>query len=267
MRRVSRPALSYTPFQYRDQGVDPYFDAVVLLLNGDSLFDQSRYRHRPRGGTALSISTSQQEYGAGCIKVSNVGSPLYFDPSPLWDLDSPDGGGNWTIEARVQQLSYTTQVGIVMASQGIIDSSSMRGWTFGLDNVGAPSTASRTPVWCGVPEAGFTFPNVRMLEAYDTLSDPPTGWHEICVQKAGTSNSCLWVDGAVVSFGNPAGGGTVINNNTSYGGHPLSIGASIVDYLSARGDYLIQRLRITRGVGRYTIGSSYTVPTGPLPIR
>lgn len=252
-----------------DSGSDPHFANVLLLLNGESLIDLSSY-NRPltRSGAGVSIDAEHAAAGFGaCISFDGTAF-LQAPASPDWDLDGTGGSTDWTIELTVAWSALVAETALLSASAAISGAASDRGWICLHGSAGASGvTSTRSLDWIGVTSNGFTYPNVRQLLAGNALPTEPAGFYDLCWAKKGTGAGGFWLNGTALAVSNPAGGGTSLNNNTSYASVPLRMGVARDNASSPRGQFRVQRARVTRGVARYTPGTNYSVPAGPFPTR
>lgn len=253
----------------RQEGAaDPYFGSVLLLLNGESLLDLSSY-NRPltRSGSGVSIDTEHAAAGFGGCIAFDGSAYLEAPASSHWDIDGT-GGTDWTIELTVAWTALVAETALLSASASVASTATDRGWVCLHGSNGSSSvTATRTLDWIGLTTSGYTFPNVRRLMAGNALPAEPAGYYDLCWVKKGSGAGGFWLDGTALAVSNTAGGGTSLNNNTSYAGVPLRIGVARENHATPRGQFRLQRARVTRGVARYTPGTNYTVPAGAFPAR
>ena len=221
---------------------DPYFNNVVLLLhftgaNGSSTFvDSSKYARTQSSSGGNQLTTTDFVYpDASGIDIATL--PIKFSASS--DFSFP-AGTDFTIELRVK----TTQPVVAASIVGRQSGASNNRWFLGItDQLAPPYRYS----W--------------YYSGSEILTDPTPGgvsfgsWEAIAICRIGTTTR-LFRNGNLVA--------TLLNDINDYTDtNELGIFAQPDASVPMNAGTLIDELRITKGVGRYT--ANYSLPVNPFP--
>lgn len=213
------------------QNPDPYWSNVTLLAHGNTNGADSSNKNNTLTATATNatIDTSVYKFGGGSFKnTGNTGSaPAYY-----WYNTSPAansfnfGTGAFTIEF------FTIVTSAPRASDGGIVCSTDR-----TSNIG---------IWIGVRGVQFGNGNSATTLFYDTAGWASTltngSWHYVVVQRDGSGNWRVYLDGSLFA----SGSGATDNINTNQ----ILVGLSYTNGEYAMNGY-VDELRVTYGVARY----------------
>ncbi|MBB5351339.1 hypothetical protein HNR46_001575 [Haloferula luteola] len=242
---------------------DPYFANVTLLLGFDSPGGSAVVNSAPTGGSwtwtgsAISISGADAIVGSGALLFGssggngNTGSEtVVLGTASACGCDF--GTGDFTIElyAKIGNTASNTYAITIFGSFN--------------GNQSSP-TAGEFNIQVAAYSAGSGLPAVVSFFARDTGSKiiSSTGvtvgtgdFVHIAVCRAGDTIR-MFVDGVFVK--SDTGWGAI---NVGYGSSPVRLGGE-----DNNNDFIgvIDELRVTKGVARYTTDDSFTPPSAPYP--
>ncbi|BCG94363.1 LamG domain-containing protein [Mesorhizobium sp. 131-2-1] len=233
-------------------GSDPYFANVVLLLgfegtNGaTSTTDESPSAHSPitfGGNAQIDTSTAAVTSSTSCLVLDTSGDYVSIPDSIDWKLASSNSD-QYTIEF------WFNPHGNVGGGSWLFGHGDFGDWGWDIDHTqssGATSALSFNYSSNGSSRTTHDFLNLTI--SLDT-------WHFVAISKNSSGKIRAWLDGTLLGSYTPAD--SSINNSTK----ALEIGRFIgVTNANSR----LDEIRITKGVCRYDVDTSITVPTAAFP--
>jgi hypothetical protein len=230
------------PFIYGGGGgaTDPNFSSVVLLchFNG-TITTTTTLDSSPVGRTVTiatgTINTSVSKFGAGSYQPETNGSATCAD-SDDWNF----GSGQFTVEAWIRTTSTINSERAVAAQW--FPGGSNASWVLRFNSSGNLQFSYSTD--------GFNSTSVTGTTSLSTNT-----WYHVAIDRDGSNNIRLYLDGIVVG-GPTAAAATFFNSNRvlRLGNHGSS-GATWIGQLDD--------MRITKGVARY--GGAFTPPAAAFP--
>ncbi|HEX7687334.1 MAG TPA: LamG-like jellyroll fold domain-containing protein [Burkholderiaceae bacterium] len=205
--------------------VDPYFSAVGLLMNGDTLTDAAGHTVLTYAGTGSGtplVNTTDPDFPHGAIDVSPDRGYLGIT---AFGTELDFGAGDFTIEldykARAKSSAYPTML-----------TTYLDGSTYGANIVDHHDLSPGNLAIAGGPE----FPIFPFATSIGTL-------YRMCLQRAG-GTLMLFVNGAMVASRADSHHWTVQG--------AVDIGNDTANSGQCAFDGLIGRIRITKGIARHS---------------
>lgn len=222
-------------------GADPYFANVSLLLhmdgsnNGTTFTDSSSIGHTVTRVNTVT-STTQSKFG---------GSSAYFDGNSYLSLASHSsldlGTADFTIEFWAYCSEQPNTYPTYLASQG--------GWNFGAYGIRFDNGNNKRFGW-------FKNPSDPVFSSDNTFST--NQWrHVALVRESGRYR--LYIDGVQEGTSTTGGSDSI---DLTHGG-TMRIGWSTWDGAAGYLQDYVDEFRITKGVCRYTGGTTFSPPTSP----
>ena len=216
-------------------GGDPFFSSVVFLSHFDGTNGQTTATDQKGHAitmTGATLTTSTVKAGTASVRCLGASTPsINCANSADWDF----GFGDHTIELFFFPTAGDTNFRNLIA----------------FDFVGtAPWTIAYSNTANGLQYFGrdTTFAGISILGGVVSLSN----WHHVAVTRQG-SNFKMFLDGNQV-------GSTATNSNAMLTDpNGLTIAQQVVSIT----DFILDEIRITKGVARYT--SNFTPPSVPFP--
>jgi hypothetical protein len=229
---------------------DPYSNSVTLLLHSDGTSGSATFTDSSKlnqGITALDnaqVSTTDKKFGTGSLASDGNGDYLQAS-NATGNFDF--GTGDFTLEVFVNFNSNTTDSGILSTFAGdpfdgnyTSDQNWYLGWFY-------------NPAGWWIPGQTLQFQNHWGGYRADVswIPNPGTWYHIAVVRKAGQLD--IFIDGVKQTL---AATSTFAPNKSLGGGGVLGVGLVANPYWM---NGLIDEVRITKGVGRYT--NTFTPPS------
>lgn len=225
--------------------IDPYFSYVSMLLNGDTLIDNSTLKNSISISGTVNISTSIKKTGTGSMYFGGGASIL---TAPDNDALHQFGAGDFTVESWVYPTAYTTNYGngIYFGYQICGNNANWATTNWAIFITNATSNGGNYFGFYAEPAPG---------NVVSTASIPLNGWTHVAVCRA-SGTLRLFVNGLVSAS---------IADSSTYKniGYPFSVGNDSNLYAPLTG--YIDDLRVTKGVARYT--ANFTPPTQSFPTQ
>lgn len=228
---------------------DPSYNSVILLLRGASTpgpvipVDESPTPKTLTVGGNATITTSIFKYGSSALTFDGTGD--YFDTSATTDFDFANNP--FTIEAWIYVNALASLAGIVSVMNNL-SGTSLQGYVFLVDTTGYLSFRDYT-----------NGNSVFTIQSASGLITTNTWYHvAVCKEGTGTNQVRLFINGKIVAVGTRNA-----NIPVTTSGQPARIGAW--RYPTALRPYngVIDDLRITKGIARYT--KNFLPPPAELP--
>lgn len=212
---------------------DPYFENVSFLLHADgTIEDSSSYAHTCTPQNGIGLTTSNPKFGSGCVLSSGSGGgQIAVTHSTALDM----GSGDFTAEAWV---AITTTSGL---SRGVMGKgSNMYAVTMGF-YLFVETSGVRARISNGTSYLTLTSP---------TVFPAPGTYVHVALTREG-NNFHLQAGGVTHHTGTLAGALGVNTSPLYVGGNPSENGVI----------GLIDEVRLTKGLARYSGEGTYDVPT------
>jgi hypothetical protein len=197
----------------------------------------------------VSVNTSVFKFGTGSIRFNTpIGPKLRLPPTPLLNF----GTENFTMECWYYPITKPDIAPVIMTNDEVSGYPSNY-WALhdrhGQDN----GSGTKFSFWCGNAIAS----NAPVLNSSTVVSN--NNWYHLAVTR--TSNTLrLFVNGVM-----EAANTNVTASLDGLANKPLALGRS--GYGDSGLNGLVEDVRITKGISRYTSNTSFTPPTSTYPTR
>lgn len=235
-------------------GNDPYYDKVILLLNGDGTSslakDSSKYNRTVTAIGGANITTSNQLFNSTSLNFGTAATAYYSIPS---STDFNIGADDFTIEAFIYLTGYPTSNAGSYVTTIYARSTEAGGRGLEFQLVGTVSSYTTIQITCW---SGNSYPSQVKFAGATTSLTLNRWYHVAAVRKSGVGY--VFLDGVLLQSADL--NNTIQTVNT----------ASFIGTANFNATYLyrfkgqIQGFRLTRGIGRYT--TSFSPPINTLQI-
>lgn len=218
-------------------GLDPYFSFVSMLLHCDGANLSTTFTDSSRNNLTVTavgnakLTTASPKFGTACGTFDGAGDALTVPANEAFNL----GTGDWTVEMWVKTTQTTA--GYLISLNQLLGANNLQ-----------------------LVLSNATSGHIYVFEAssgrVDVASSVNDGnWHHVALSRVG-SDVTLWLDGTQLA--------TYVTSFTFWNNSVGIIIGERSDAVSAFNGQ-IDDVRITKGVGRYLKGTSFTPPAQAFP--
>jgi hypothetical protein len=232
-----------------DDGSDPYFSSVVLLVGFDGSDGATSATDESPVGRALTfvgnaqLDTAQSKFGGASLLCDGTGDRV----TVANHADFQFGSGQFTIETFVRFATLDANSRAIMGKG--LNVANTAEWTFTV------SSSLADVIFAFSSNGGVS--NNEIVTAAGV--NPTTGvWYHFACDRDGSNKFRIYVDGVMVGSSTIA---SAINTNTGTVGIGSQLGAAAV--VDTHGWF--DEVRITKGVARYASDGGFTVPAAAYP--
>lgn len=223
---------------------DPNWASVVLLAGFEDTDGATTFIDESASAKTITtfgnaqVDTAQFKYGASSLLLDGTGDYATLAASSDFDFS-----GQFTIEFFVRFNGTVSDAGLI--TRDSVTSADIRWYIYMNTN---------TLYW-----NAYDTNDVLKFISYAWTHSGST-WYHIAVDKDGSGNVRLYIDGVKVG-----GTSTMVNGTRTTGTAPVLNIGSDRPYTSYDLNGWMDEIRITKGVARYATDTSFTVPTSSFP--